>query len=147
MPSPFASGKPAARAMRASTRRTTSSCFFARNVPALVRMPLLTGPFVPTTVLGASCFFASAFKCSHSSAVRKLRNKYALGCSLVSTTGGVRGNPGKSRIASSKPYVDLGNGAADAKNADSFAVEETPPGSSLSVETRMCPTRGSARGA
>ena len=48
----------------------------ATDVPWDTIEPL---PLSPTTVLGASCFFASCIRCSHSWGVRKLRNMYALG--------------------------------------------------------------------
>jgi hypothetical protein len=119
---------PAAAAMRSSIKRTVGSCPLLRNIPALVRIvdtcePL---PLSPTTVLGASCFFASVMRCSHSWVVRKLRNMYALGPCALSTSGGDAGKPGSADSWFSLPYSDLGSGAVDLRKASSGSSEAIP---------------------
>eukprot|EP00982_Pelagococcus_subviridis_P017027 31508-Pelagococcus_subviridis.AAC.15 len=127
MPSPFSSGSPTAAATRSSTIRTVGVCPFVKNIPAEVRIPLFVDFFPPsaTTVDGASCAFASAIRCRHSSSVRKFLKRYAFGRVADNTSGGDRGNPGTLTNWSARAYTDLGSGRALDRNRSSDSAAAT----------------------
>jgi hypothetical protein len=114
---------PAAAAMRSSIALSIGVWPLFKNIPALVRMPLATGPDWPTTVLGASWSFACSTRCAVSSAERKLRNRYAFGCFALKTTGGVCGKPGIGVSWFRRPYTERGSGSVERKKRSSGVIE------------------------
>ena len=118
--------------------RRATSCFSPGTSPRWCVCRCSPARSCPPPVLGASAS-SRAPSSAAPSAVRS-RNKYALGCSLVSTTGGVRGNrESRASRPASRVRADVKTAPTPKTPTLSARSKRLPPSSSLSVpETRIC---------